>query len=300
MINIRDLILNQGLVKSILGVDGAAADDPNWKNLMPYQLVSGFFFDSEFDAYTNGNVYPAAFVLENGKTYRVKWDGEQRECVAYSFTSGYSFVAIGNGKNIGYPDTGEKFLILYNSTLNTSHLFSEDDVESHYVGIWQKVVPQLLLQEKTITENGEYTADAGFDALGKVLVEVAGSGGSAKFATGKVYGTSAQMSIEHNLGVIPDIFVVMNDGSAVLVNGGINMYLGISSALASLTNYLSKYGAGVSYNGGWMSNKQTTPIESTENAILCSATEKNILAGISNYNLKTDYQYTWIAIGGLT
>ena len=34
-----------------------------------------------------------------------------------------------------------------------------------------------VLQDKTITENGTYTADSGYDGLGSVTVEVAGSGG---------------------------------------------------------------------------------------------------------------------------
>jgi hypothetical protein len=39
--------------------------------------------------------------------------------------------------------------------------------------------PEIKLQEKTITESGEYTADTGFDGIGKVTVEVTGSGGSS-------------------------------------------------------------------------------------------------------------------------
>ena len=36
-----------------------------------------------------------------------------------------------------------------------------------------------VLQDKTITENGTYTADEGFDGLGEVTVDVAGSGGGS-------------------------------------------------------------------------------------------------------------------------
>lgn len=41
-------------------------------------------------------------------------------------------------------------------------------------GLGKAVAP--VLQDKTVTENGTYTADSGFDGLGSVTVEVAGSG----------------------------------------------------------------------------------------------------------------------------
>ena len=41
-----------------------------------------------------------------------------------------------------------------------------------------------VLQDKTITENGTYTADSGFDGLGSVTVDVAGSGGGGSLPAG--------------------------------------------------------------------------------------------------------------------
>ena len=44
----------------------------------------------------------------------------------------------------------------------------------------------LNLQEKTVTKNGEITADEGYDGLSKVTVNVASSGGSVPTYLGTV------------------------------------------------------------------------------------------------------------------
>lgn len=279
--------------------------DPGWQTLFPYQQVNGFAFDSEFYAYTNGNVYPAAFVLEDGKTYRVKWDAEPRECPAYSFTSGYSFVAIGNGKNIGYPDTGEKFLILYNATLNTTHLFSEEDVESHYVGIWQKMVTEPLLQDKTVTANGTYTADAGFDGLAKVLVNVAASGGTVVAKKGTFTGNGSYVTFNHNLGVVPSvIFCYPSDGIFGMSDYNIGFAIGMNQETASKMGLIQDQQYGLywnSYSERWGQTTPDYPIESASSSssstLFSNATATSIQIGDSSYKTKNATVYTWQAIG---
>ena len=51
-------------------------------------------------------------------------------------------------------------------TLKTANTYIEDDIN---------IVPNL--QDKTITQNGEYTADEGYAGLGNINIQVAGEGG---------------------------------------------------------------------------------------------------------------------------
>lgn len=129
------------------GVDGfnqvVVNVDPTWKNILPKDEISGFALDSTFGAFSPGYVYPAAFALEVGKTYRVHWDGEDFERVAFAIPidPNQTIIAVGNASslNAGLPGDNETFLIIHNQTYNNTQLFSTETKESHDVGIWEKV-----------------------------------------------------------------------------------------------------------------------------------------------------------------
>lgn len=76
-------------------------------------------------------------------------------------------------------------------------------------------------QNKTITENGTYTADSGYTGLGTVTVDVQASGGGSDFVGNIVIAEDAYgISISHNLGVVPNyIAFISTDGSLPSVAG---------------------------------------------------------------------------------
>jgi hypothetical protein len=128
------------------GVDGfnqvEVNVDPTWKNILVKDEIGGFALDSTFGAFSPGYVYPAAFALEVGKTYKVSWDGEifdDRVAFAIPIDPNQQIIAIGNASSLGLQGNNEPFLILHNQTYDNTQLFSTDTDESHTVGIWEKV-----------------------------------------------------------------------------------------------------------------------------------------------------------------
>ena len=109
--------------------------------------------------------------------------------------------------------------------------------------------PEIKLQEKTITENGEYTADAGFDGLLKVLVNVASSGGAnVVIKTTSYYKDSgAAKTISHNVGAVPDI--VMFFTSETLTGDGVVAAI----AFKDESYMMSRYGFKVVKSGSTVS-----------------------------------------------
>ena len=179
------------------------------------------------------------------------------------------------------------------------------DITSFLIGYKSgaaNVTPEL--QEKTVTPGEsaiEVIPDDGYDGLSKVIVEaMASGGGSAVVTTGTVRGAGGATTITHNLGCVPDFFVIVDrnsvEGASFLI-----LALGCSSALKS------KYSIDVSFisqsmwNGTPFPSASTATIETATGKALYSANATTIGVGGSGLNaLYSGHTYCWYAIGGLT
>lgn len=99
------------------------------------QTVEGFAYSSSIGVY-HCAIKPAPFTLELDKTYKVTWDGEEHELVAFAFNDGiYDTVAIGDKLLIGKESTGENFAISYNLSTDYANFFALTTGESHTISI---------------------------------------------------------------------------------------------------------------------------------------------------------------------
>lgn len=270
------------------------------------QKISGFAPESTFGAYSPGYVSPAGFVLEEGKTYRVSWDGEDHTCEAFTFEySGYPITAVGNASSLGLQGNGEPFLITYNISFDNTQIYSTQETEAHTIGIYTTPVQEVLLQDKTVTENGVVEADEGYDGLGKVIVDVlaSGGGGNLKVANGNFVGKSTDITVSHNLGTIPDLVIIADADSLAGVTlsfGMIYFMAGMSQALANLTTFgFCQFGAAYGLNA-WSSVSNTKDITATSDAVINNTTATQFKVGGSSYSTMPNKTYRWIAIAGLT
>lgn len=301
-------ITENGSYSADAGFDGLGTvtvniPDPTKTVILAEQEIPGFAYveDSGLSLYMLPTLSPAPFILNDGETYYVRWDGTEYECVA-SIVEGV--VLIGNGGIIGLPSTGEPFAALYDPTRNALDVVTSQEGESHTVGIWQKVSQEIKLQDKTITENGEYTADSGFDGLGKVIVDVLQNASSGKLQYKSFYCSAQSVlgfKVEVDFGFKPDI-ILLYLGAGSIGNKPTScalFYLGASQAFEANVASRSMQIGYLSASGTYYTNGTGYNIDDPYNQDIpiSGANETGFYLGdIKPY---ADYYYGF-AIGGLS
>lgn len=125
--------------------------EPGEMILFEKQNVTGFVRDETYGAYSPGYVQPPAFVLKEGETYRVNWDGEDYSCVAFVVAlSGFTTVAIGNASSIGFQGNNEPFLIVYNYAYDNTQIFSTEEDEVHEIGIYTEAPVDVTVSKDEV------------------------------------------------------------------------------------------------------------------------------------------------------
>lgn len=295
-------ITENGTYTAPAGVDGynpvTVNVDPTKVTILKEQTISGF--DLIQDLGYIKEVSPPPFTLVNGEKYYVVWNGVTYETTAIDASAlGEGALYLGNGTIFGLPGNNEPFAIGYAENDVVLYIALEGDLEEYTVGIWQSLVQEIKLQDKTITENGEYTADSGFDGLGKVTVEVAGSGGLIEpiVTNGTFIPSDTTYTFNHNLGVVPDCIMVYNTNAntgtagqsttlyAIGFRAGLHFGKGIQDILAYTAN-------------GAQIMTTTSGIDATSSTVagFCKADSTKVTVGGILAKMDTDATYEWRAV----
>lgn len=311
----------------ICGVVGSALMD----NMVETVILEEKTYD-DFSEVQGTGIYAPSFAYEFnfvvGETYHVVWDDEEYVCVAYEVDG---LTGIGNAAIAGMgEDTGEPFLMGDNGWVAIATL--ETDA-SHVIGVSQKtredaetatveldfsngdmeVTPtaekffskvNIPVPDTLIPEN----IAEGVNIAGIIGTLVAGGGGNVQIATGKFSETSNTngatiATVNHNLGVIPDI---------VFVNTSDNLKVEfLGSAFGISTAFYNALGITGFNKNVWSSNadsSNTSCYGHSDNGIdtqttgpyIHNATETSFSFGSSGKKLAFYSGYRWFAISGLT
>lgn len=249
----------------------AVAVKPLWAE----QTCDGFVLDSSMGAYMY-TVNPSPVDLTVGETYVVKWDGAYYTCVVQDMSAmGEGAVGMGNLVPVGGTGNYEGFIV--GCMQGMLFLAAFDNAAAHDVGLYQKQ-----------------------------------SSGSDEwiFAGGSFFPTAVTHTVEHNLGVVPDIVYVYVQGTGN-PSGSLTQVMSailISEKMfgnATATNGAEiSYGAGTFYNtaynnvvsvGSYVGLENSVASNSGELRGIYDVTETTFTVGGSNQRLSTDFGYSWYA-----
>lgn len=141
--------------------------------------------------------------------------------------------------------------------------------KSKRIQILGELAGSPTLEPLTVTENGEYTPGEGVDGFSEVLVDVLTGGGLPDGISAVATGTftvanKTGMTIEHNLGVVPKVFMVFSENQWFYGVAGnvLLLYGAVRFALANDSEYISAWGTrnypGTLANGQLVTITETT------------------------------------------
>lgn len=203
---------NEEFAKRSGGGDGGSGVQPDWNQndeTQPDYVKNRPFYTGdpvetvllekttpEFANTDVENLYgvsiPIDFSVERGQTYKVFWDGTVYECVCINFSEslylGNMHIITAAGIGIGFPDTGEPFLMSFQNQGDSIALFvyTQDTSATHTISISGFVAPITKIDEKYLSKYTELLPPIFWTKYGKEkLIRICD-----EFATGKIFSAN--------------------------------------------------------------------------------------------------------------
>lgn len=145
--------------------------DPKYIKDM-YHEESSELFSIENAEFVNGEYFcETPFVITDGNTYIVNWDGTEYTCAAYTFGG---LPVIGNTLLFGGTGNGEPFFIVYDNEANVNFIAALNDsidgsTTTHTVSVIENVVHTIdhkyikdMYYSETVLQDVEYYAGGGY------------------------------------------------------------------------------------------------------------------------------------------
>ena len=306
---------------------GGSSESAKEVDIFSEQDVS-FTSNASFGGLYANTLTSGAFPIEEGKEYKVEWDGANYTCIGFSASfGGMDGFGIGNASIMGVGEnTSEPFIFGYVTSSSINVLISADAKSTHKIRIYQIVenAGRYSIQSKSVNlsmaegsqnvspDEGYLLSDVtinkpatlipeniaeGID-IGGVIGSLASSG-SLKIAMGTIQNDLTEpTAINHNLGVIPDIVFYMLETEA---NSYYSFALGMSTKFSNLVGFARQPNILTNGSGAIEAEMSKLPIDGEYGCIRKANETSFTLYATQNssFNNFVKAGTKWVAIAGL-